>query len=259
MALGGRVGKAVAKRVPVPDDVATAIEDALDKAVSVQHSVVVKYIAKAQEKDPALTPFQLIERLEKRYRTSVIGIGAVSGGAAAAPGLGTAAGLATSVVEIGAFAEATAVFTLARAEVQGITVTDAPTRRALVLAVLLGESGVKALQQEAGAAAGTSWLGALRDGLPKQSMSSINSSLLKHFLGRFAAKQSALIVGRAAPFGIGAVIGGAGNYAVAKGAIAASRQLFGPPPHDFPPRVLEAAAIPLDAAPPRRRGLRARH
>ncbi|MHA3702112.1 hypothetical protein ACXR2U_07990 [Jatrophihabitans sp. YIM 134969] len=248
MAIGGRVGKAVAKRVPVPDNVATAVEDALDKAVSVQHSAVVRYIARAQDKDPAMTPFQLVERLEKRYRSSVIGIGAVSGGAAAAPGLGTAAGLATSVVEIGAFAEATAVFTLARAEVQGITVTDAATRRALVLAVLLGESGVQALQREAGAAAGTSWLGALREGVPKQSMSSINSSLLKHFLGRFAAKQSALIVGRAAPFGIGAVIGGAGNYAVAKGAIAASRKLFGPPPHDFPARVVEIVGHPVDTS-----------
>lgn len=248
MAIGGRVGKAVAKRVPVPENVATAIEDALDKAVSVQHSAVTKYIAKAQEKDPALTPFQLVERLEKRYRSSVIGIGAVSGGAAAAPGLGTAAGVATSVVEIGAFAEATAVFTLARAEVQGVTVKDAPTRRALVLAVLLGESGVKALQQEVGAAAGTSWLGALREGVPKQSMSSINSSLLKHFLGRFAAKQSALIVGRAAPFGIGAVIGGAGNYAVAKGAIAASRSLFGPPPQEFPARIVEIVGHPVDTS-----------
>ena len=248
MAIGGRVGKAVAKRVPVPENVATAIEDALDKAVSVQHSRIVRYIAKAQDKDPALTPFQLVERLEKRYRSSVIGIGAVSGGASAAPGVGTAAGLATSVVEIGAFAEATAVFTLARAEVQGITVRDAETRRAMVLAVLLGESGVQALQEQAGAAAGSSWLGALREGVPGQSMSSINSSLLKHFLGRFAAKQSALIVGRAAPFGIGAVIGGAGNYAVAKGAIAASRKLFGPPPHDFPARVVEIVGHPVDTA-----------
>ena len=55
MAIGGRVGKAVAKRVPVPDNVAEAIEDALDKAVSVQHSAVVKYIAKAQEKAVVVT------------------------------------------------------------------------------------------------------------------------------------------------------------------------------------------------------------
>lgn len=240
----------MAKRVPLPDGVAEAIEDALDKAVSVQHSSVVRFIAKAQAKDPALTPFQLVERLEKRYRALVIGVGAASGSASAAPGLGTAAGLATSAVEIGAFAEATALFTLARAEVQGISVRDAATRRALVLAVLLGESGVAALQREAGAATGASWLAALREGVPKQSMSSINQSLLQHFLGRFAAKQSALVVGRAAPFGIGAVIGGAGNYAVAKSAINASRRLFGPPPHDFPPRVLDVAAVPVDA--PRR-------
>ena len=239
----------MAKRVPLPDGMSEAIEDSLDKAVSVQHSAVVKFIARAQAKDPALTPFQLVERLEKRYRTLVIGIGAASGSASAAPGLGTAAGLATSVVEIAAFAEATALFTLARAEVQGVTVRDAATRRALVLAVLLGESGVAQLQREAGAAVGTSWLGALRDGVPKQSMSSINHALLQHFLGRFAAKQSALVVGRAAPFGIGAVIGGAGNYAVAKGAISASRRLFGPPPHDFPPQVVEI----VGAAPRRRR------
>jgi hypothetical protein len=43
---------------------------------------------------------------------------------------------------------------------------------------------------------------------------------------------------------VGAVIGGAGNYAVAKGAINASRRLFGPPPHDFPPRVVEVVGHP---------------
>lgn len=233
----------MASRVPLPDGVEVAIDDALDKALSVQHGAVLKYIARAQRRDPALTPFQLIERLEKRYRASVISIGAVSGGASAAPGVGTAASVATSVVEIGAFVEATALFALARAEVQGITVTDIPTRRALVLSVLLGESGVQALEQAGGMGAGT-WSAALRHGVPRESLSHVNKALMKHFVTRFAGSQGALVVGRALPLGIGAAIGGAGNYAVARGAINASRRLFGPPPHDFPPQVVDVVATP---------------
>lgn len=261
--MGGRIGAAIGKRVPLPDGVEVAIDDALDKAVSVQRTAVLRYIERAQSRDPALTPFQLVERLEKRYRASVISIGAVSGGAAAAPGVGTVAGLATSVVEIGAFVEATALFTLARAELQGIVVQDDATRRALVLAVLLGESGVAALERAGGVRAGASWSQALRQGVPRESMAHVNKALVTHLLTRFAGEQGALVAGRALPLGIGAVIGGAGNYAVARGAIAASRRLFGPPPHDFPPRIVEAVAVPagpaaLPAAVPRRRRLRRR-
>ena len=81
-------------------------------------------------------PASAVRAIERRYQAAVSAIGAASGGAAAVPGVGTAAALATGLAEIAAFVEATALYTLATAEVYGISTDDPEVRRALVLAVL---------------------------------------------------------------------------------------------------------------------------
>src|SRR5204862_307416 len=58
-------------------------------------------------------------------------------------------------------------------------------------------------------------------------------------LRRFGAKQGALLVGRALPLGLGAMIGAGGNAALARAAIATGRKAFGPAPAKFPPRVVD--------------------
>ena len=83
--------------------------------------------------------------LERRYLAAVVGTGAASGGAAALPGIGTAASVATGAAEIAAFVSTTALYVLALAEVYGVPTDDPQFRRALVLTVLLGELGEAAL------------------------------------------------------------------------------------------------------------------
>ena len=53
---------------------------------------------------------------------------------------------------------------------------------------------------------------------------------------RFAARQGASIVFRAVPFGIGAVVGGAGNRMAGRGVVKATREAFGPAPVQLPGR-----------------------
>jgi hypothetical protein len=63
-------------------------------------------------------------------------------------------------------------------------------------------------------------------------------------LTRFGTRQGALLLGRALPLGIGAGIGAAGNAALARAAISTAREAFGPPPHEFPPRVIDVEPRP---------------
>ena len=71
--------------------------------------------------------------------------GAAVGSAAAFPGIGTLVALSAVAGETVVFLEATAVFVLAVAEVHGIPADHRERRRALVLAVLVGEDSKHAV------------------------------------------------------------------------------------------------------------------
>lgn len=227
-------------KVPVPNSIEQGFDEALDRALTVQRRAVITYVQRQRTRHPDATPAELIEHLERRYRAAVVSIGAASGGAAAIPGLGTAASVATGAAEIAAFVEATALFTLAVAEVHGIQVSDQDTRRALVLTVLLGQGGTQAL--EATGRGTEHWTKALREGVPRKGSaggpSRANQMVGRHLLTRFGARQGALVAGRAMPLGIGAGIGAAGNLALARSAIKAARRTFGPPPRELPPMII---------------------
>ena len=214
-----------------------ALDAALDKALAIQRPVVLAYLERVRGKRPHATPTQVIEQLERRYLTAVVGIGGASGAAAAIPGVGTGAAVATGAAEIAGFVSATAMYVLAVAEVHGVPVSDPEVRRALVLAVLLGEGATVALEGAAGRA--PHWAQVIGRSTSREKVAGINSRLAHLLLTRFGARQGALLVGRALPLGIGAGIGALGNAALARAAIATARRAFGPAP-DTMPRVIDA-------------------
>ena len=171
---------------------------------------------------PAPRPAELIAKLERHYLSAVVGIGGASGAAAAVPGVGTAAALASGAAEIAAFVSATAMFVLAVAEVHGLPVSDPEVRRALVLAVLLGESAEAALTY--GAFEAPHWAQVLGRTASRDRVAGVNARLAKLALGRFGRRQGVLALGRALPLGIGAGIGAVGNAALARGAIGVGAQ-----------------------------------
>ncbi|MGI8679540.1 MAG: hypothetical protein ACR2LX_12815 [Jatrophihabitans sp.] len=186
-----------------------------------------------------MTPAEAITQLERLYRRTVIGIGGASGAAAAVPGVGTAASVASGAAEITAFVSASVMYVLALAELYGVPVSDPDNRRALVVAVLVGEGADRVI---AGAASDSAhWAQMLGKTTSKERITGINGRLTRMLLTRFGARQGALLFGRALPLGIGAGIGAAGNAALAKGAIKSARRAFGPPPKAFPPRVVDSA------------------
>lgn len=229
----------------VPARVERTLDAALDKALAIQRPVVLSYLDRVRAKRPGASAAQVVEQLERRYLTAVVGIGGASGAAAAIPGVGTGAALATGAAEIAGFVSATAMFVLAVAEVHGVPVSDPEVRRALVLAVLLGEGAVAALEGAAGHA--PHWAQVIGRTTSRDKIAGVNARLAHLLLTRFGARQGALLVGRALPLGIGAGIGAVGNAALARTAITSARRAFGPAPDKLAPRVID-----VDLDPPRR-------
>ncbi|HJQ44501.1 MAG TPA: hypothetical protein VJ831_15535 [Jatrophihabitantaceae bacterium] len=230
------------KKIRLPGQVEDALDAALDKALRIQRPVVLAYLARVREKQPHATPAQVIEQLERRYRAAVIGIGGASGAAAAVPGVGTATTIATGAAEIAAFVSATAMYVLAVAEIHGLPVSDPELRRALVLAVLVGEGASAAIEGAAGSS--PHWAQVIGRSTSREKIAGINGRLSRLLLTRFGARQGALAFGRALPLGVGAGIGAAGNAALARIAIKSARKAFGPAPATFPPRVVDVPARP---------------
>ncbi|GAA1494163.1 hypothetical protein [Curtobacterium herbarum] len=210
----------------------------LDRAISVQRPVVVAHVARVRRRHPDASPAQVVEILERQYLTAVTSGGAAVGASAVIPGVGMIASLGLSGAETVGFLEASALFAQSVTEVHGITVEDPERARALVMAMMLGAPGTQLVKQLAGQASGgqgrTAFWGELvTSSLPKSAISGIGGKLRASFVKRFLTRQGTSILGRAIPFGIGAVVGGLGNHALGRKVVQSSRTAFGPPPAHF--------------------------
>ncbi len=225
-----------------------AVVSLLDNGSQLQAPAVAKYVERLRRAHPGESPAQIVERLERQYLTTVTGSGTAVGATAAIPGIGTITSIAAMGAETAFFLEASAVFTLAVAAVHNIAPEDAERRRALVLAVVLGESGMEIVEKSVGHSA-KNWGTLLANRIP--GLSSMNDSLLKRFVVQFLAKRSALMVGKVIPAGIGAAIGGFGNRALGKTVIANAHGAFGSAPQSWRgPLVIDADPLPsLDPSP----------
>jgi hypothetical protein len=204
----------------------------LEQAVAVQRAPVASYVARLRRTRSGATPSEIITVLEKQYLRTVTGTGAAVGGVAAAPGVGTLAALALGGGESAAFLEATALFALAVAEVHGIRIEDRERRRTLLLAVVLGDHASKLVQRTIRRES-RHWGYLLPAGIPLTSISALNRTLIMWFLRKYARKQGLLMVGKIAPFGIGAAVGAKGNRVLGRQVVHNCREVFGPAPVSF--------------------------
>ncbi|MDV7089722.1 hypothetical protein GXW84_10075 [Rhodococcus sp. IEGM 248] len=213
----------------------------LDNGSRLQAPAVARYVEWVRRSHPGESPAQIIERMEKMFLLAVTGSGSAVGATAAIPGVGTVASIAAVGAESAFFLEAAALLTLAVASVHGISAADHQQRRALVLSVALGESGMEIVQKATGVTA-KNWASAITSRIPGPTMKGMNSTLVRKFITKYAARRSALVLGKLVPAGIGAAIGGAGNRAIGKGVVKNAREAFGPAPARWPDelRAIEA-------------------
>lgn len=212
----------------------------LDRVLAVQRPLVVAHIRSIRLRHPHATTQQIVTILETRYLAAVTTGGAAVGATAVIPGIGTGITLALSGAETVGFMESTALFAQSVAEVHGIAIEDPERARALVMALMLGKEGVDLVSQltkQASGKGGTRssyWGELVTKSLPRAAMGPLVDRLKSEFIRQFASRGGASFIGKAMPFGVGAVIGGAGNHLLGRRVLNNSRRAFGAAPAWLP-------------------------
>jgi hypothetical protein len=197
----------------------------LDKAIRQASNLAGGAVDKLRAQYPDATDDALVKKLETLFSRTVTTTGAATGGVAAVPGAGTIAALASGVGDGTFFLTASAAHVLAVASVYGIRVENYERQRALLLVVLAEggmADGVSKVTGGTGSHVGAHSLQAF----PMATIRRINRVLGSHFVTRYGKKRGILVLGRAAPFGLGVAIGGGGNFLMARGVIKATRKAF---------------------------------
>ncbi|GFG67330.1 hypothetical protein MKUB_48200 [Mycobacterium kubicae] len=212
-----------------------ALAQVLERSSHIQGPAAEAYVTRLRRSQPEASPAQIAAKLEKRFVHAVTVSGAAVGATATLPGIGTLAALSAAAGETAVFLEATAVFVLALASVYGIPLDNRERRRALVLAVLVGDNSKGAVAELVGSGRTKGgWVSESMASLPLPALSKFNQRMLKYFVKRFALKRGALMFGKLMPVGIGAIIGAIGNRMVGKRLVRNARSAFGPPPARWP-------------------------
>lgn len=183
---------------------------AVDKAVAARWDRAQRVAAKTTGSHD-----ERVDALRRRFVREAGAAGAAVGAASAAPGAGLFTFAGTTAAELGWFTLRASDLILALGALHGHTDAGVEERRSWVLSVLaFGDSAHddfaalagavgKGLGQRAGA------------NVPTRVLSMANRAMAKTVLARYGTKRGVLAFGRALPFGIGAVIGGTTNYALA--------------------------------------------
>lgn len=234
---------------PLGGQLPSGVVKGFDRLLAIHRPVVLAHIRDIRRRNPGATPHELIVILERRYLVAVTTGGAAVGATAVIPGVGTGVTLALSGVETAGFLEATALFAQSVSEVHNIAVEDPDRARALVMTMMLGREGSDLVRQLAGQVSGggtplTAYWGELvTTSMPRAVLGPLTDRLKSVFIRQFAAKGGASLLGKAVPFGIGAVIGGVGNRILGRKVVASSRLAFGHAPlifrQELDPRVRE--------------------
>ncbi|MGH3635951.1 hypothetical protein [Mycobacterium sp.] len=218
-----------------PKASARALALVIERSSRVQASAAQAYVDRLRDVNSGASPAVVVSKLEKRYLTTVTAGGAAVGSAATLPGVGTLGALSAAAGETVVFLEATAFFSLALAAVHGIPTEHRERRRAMVLAVLVGDDSKRAIAELIGPGRTSgAWLSEGVASLPMPSLSRLNSRLLSYAVRRYTLGRGALLFGKLLPVGIGAAIGATGNRLVGKKIVRNARTAFGAPPARWP-------------------------
>lgn len=222
-----------------PLETSNTIMRVLDRILETQRPLVVAHLRSLRRKQPHLTPEQMLTRIEKQFLTAVSSGGAAVGATAAIPGLGTVSSLGIAAAETVGFLEATAFFAQAYTEIHGTALVDEKRAKILVMTLLLGQEGSSLVQRFAAQTMGTGptqnafWGDLITQQMPPGVMQQVLEYLRNAFVRRITQNAAKGWLGRAIPFGIGAVIGGVGNHVLGRQVIANARAGYGPAPKYF--------------------------
>lgn len=232
---GPRTDRLATPETGKPKASARALANVIERSSRVQAPAAQAYVDRLRRANSGASPAVVVAKLEKRYLAAVTAGGAAVGSAATLPGVGTLGALSAVAGETVVFLEATAFFALALAAVHGMPLEHRERRRALVLAVLVGDDSKRAVAELIGPGRTRgAWLSEGVASMPMPALSRLNSRLLKYAVKRYTLRRSALLFGKLLPLGVGAVIGATGNRLAGKKIVRNARKAFGAPPARWP-------------------------
>lgn len=181
-----------------------------------------------------------VAEITRAFAREMATVGAAVGAAAAVPGAGAVTLVATTTLELGWFTARAGDLILSIAATHGHTSGSVEQRRAWILSVLAfgdtASAGFTRVAGEVGKGLGKRATGRV----PTESLRAINRALGRTIVTKYGTKRGAIALGRALPFGIGAVIGGSANYAFAR-AVARQADTF----FRLLPPSLEGTTVPM--------------
>jgi hypothetical protein len=202
------------------------LADLLDRVVRSRYDHAVADVAEVRARYPSAGPAQVSQVLVRRAQRSLAAVAAMSGGAAAAPGIGTAVGLAAAGADAAWTMTRLAELVLAVGVAHGYDAPSLEERKAWVLATLAVANGATGTFEQLAGDLGSRGGIALVRRLGPARLQSLNSALLSKLAARVLATDSLLTLGNVLPFGIGAGIGAAGNAAITRSVGRAAIRLF---------------------------------
>lgn len=205
---------------------------ALDQALAVADGLADQRVAAIRRARPELSPRQVIGVLEREFAGLTVVTGAGTGMVAAVPAVGLVAALGLAGADLVAFLTASAAHALAVARVHGQDYRSVERQRALVLAVLIGNAGSKVVLNTVGRT-GVRWGRSLAATLPLRLVKELNRRLGGLLLKKFGPKAGLVSAVKTIPLGLGAAIGGTGNFVMGREVIHSTREAFGAPPEVF--------------------------
>ncbi len=193
----------------------------LDTVLGQAEKLVALRIDRLRRQYPDADDAVLLKKLERTFLSSVTSSGAAIGATATVPGVGTAASVAAAAGDASFFLTAAATHVLSVARLRGLDIDNFEHQKALVMMVLLGGSSSSIVTKVA-ERTGLHWGKLAADAVPLPAIRSANKILGPYFVTRYGTQRGILVLGRAAPMGFGAAIGGSGNYLLAKSIIKAT-------------------------------------
>jgi hypothetical protein len=201
---------------------------AVDRVVATRLPQVEAIVDKLRASQPGATSDELAELVIKKYSRELAAAGAASGAVAAAPAVGTAASLATTVADIGVAFARLAEMVIGVGLAYGHDLSDLDARSDAVYQVLGGATGAMT-DGEKSAGKMKKQLGktVLATKSPAATTAKVTEIMGTKVLTRLVARKSAVKLASLLPLGIGAGVGAAGNRALANGVGRTAREFFG--------------------------------
>ncbi|MFV0257515.1 MAG: hypothetical protein ACK5PP_03575 [Acidimicrobiales bacterium] len=235
MGIGDRARARALGRVPGPvlDGIGTAVLTAVDEAVERRWD---QALARA-EAAPGLTLDQRVDAVSRRFSRELTRVGAVSGAAAAIPGVGTAVAASALGVDLAWFALRSTDLIMTIGALNGRTAAAPEERRAWVLSVLaFGEQAADQagllLDDVAASSRGGERVASLLAGVAGGDVAALdavrrlNTTMASRVVTRFGTRKGLLGLGRLVPFGVGAAVGGGVNWALMRTISRQASKLF---------------------------------